>query len=98
MALTREIEMRLERAGLIKFFEDDRAAWEAAAQDAYDYTKKPFDGAPVRQDDVAKPLRSVVEIDRKLRADLDKKKLAQKYWVDFFTALVIDRAWNNLNK
>ncbi len=48
MALTREIELRLERASLIKYFNANRAAWQAAAQDAFDYTKKAFAGAPIR--------------------------------------------------
>jgi hypothetical protein len=52
----------------------------------------------VRPDDVAKTLRPVVEIDKALRGELDKKKLSQKYWIDFFTSLVIDRAWPTLNK
>ena len=98
MALTLEIELRLERAGLIAFFAANQAAWQAAAQDAYDYTKKQFDGAPVRQDDIAKALRLVVEVDGALRNALDQKKLSQKYWIDFFTSLVIDRSWDGLQK
>jgi hypothetical protein len=98
MALTRDIELRLERAGLIAFFNENRPAWQAAAQDAYDYTKKAFGDAPVRQDDIAKPLRGVVEIHAGLRTALDKKKNSQKYWIDFFSSLVIDRAWDALKK
>jgi hypothetical protein len=98
MALTLEVEMRLERAGLIAFFTDNEAAWRGVAQDAYDYTKKQFDGAPVRQDDIAKALRPVVEVHRGLRDVLDTKKLSQKYWIDFFTSLVIDRSWHGLSK
>jgi hypothetical protein len=98
MGLTRENEQRLERAGLIAHYNANQAAWQANAQDAYDYTKKAFAGQTVRPDDVAKALRAAVEIDVPLRAVLDKKKLAQKYWIDFFTALVLDRTWAALNK
>ena len=98
MALTLEVEMRLERAGLIAFFAANEAAWRGVAQDAYDYTKKQFDGAAVRQDDIAKALRPVVEVHKGLRDELDKKKLSQKYWIDFFTSLIIDRSWEGLRK
>jgi hypothetical protein len=93
MALTLEIEQRLERYGLVAYFDANRAAWQDNAQDAYDYTKKAFAGAQVRPDDVAKTLRPAVEIDKNLRRALDAKKLSEKYWIDFFTSLVIDRAW-----
>lgn len=98
MALTREMEQRLERAGLIAHFNAKQAVWQATTQDAYDYTKKAFGGQTVRHDDVAKALRAAVEIDVPLRKVLDQKKLAQKYWIDFFTALVIDRTWGALTK
>jgi hypothetical protein len=98
MALTREIELKLERAKLVAFYMAHQAAWQAAAQDAYDYTKKAFAGAPVRQDDIAKPLRGFVEIHAGLRATLDAGKHSQKYWIDYFTSLVIDRSWATLKK
>src|SRR5690348_15688589 len=98
MALTREIEGRLERGGLIAHFNAHQAAWKANCQDAYDYTKKALGGGTIRPDDVAKPLRAAVEIDAPLRQVLDQKKLSQKYWIDFFTALVIDRTWDSLTK
>jgi hypothetical protein len=98
MALTLDIEQRLTRAGLVNHFNANHAAWQANAQDAYDYTKKHFDGAPVRPDDVAETLRPVVEIDKGLRLVLDQKRLSQKYWIDYFTSLVIDRAWPTLKK
>jgi hypothetical protein len=98
MALTREVELRLERGGLVAYFTANQAAWQAACQDAYDYTKKAFDGAQVREDDIAKPLRSFVEIHPGLRKKLDDKKLSQKYWIDYFNSLVIDKCWNHLKK
>lgn len=96
MGLTREMEQALERNGLITHFDSVNAAWQMNCQDAYDYSKKAFAGQTVRQDDVAKALRSAVEINPGLRTVLDKKKLRQKYWIDYFTALVIDRCWPNL--
>lgn len=98
MGLTREMEQRLERGGLIAHFNGHTAQWQANCQDAYDYTKKAFAGQPVRPDDVAKALRAAVEIDGPLRLVLDGNKLPQKYWIDFFTALVIDRTWDALAK
>jgi hypothetical protein len=98
MALTQEIEQKLERASLIAYFRANQTAWQDNVQDAYDYTKKAFAGVTIRPDDVAKTLRPVVEIDKPLRRTLDQKRLSQKYWVDYFTFLVIDRAWDTLKK
>lgn len=52
MALTLEKLQRLERVGLVKYFDDNEAAWTAAAKDAFDYIKKGFAGEKVRPDDV----------------------------------------------
>jgi hypothetical protein len=41
-------------------------------------------------------LKAVVEIDKKLRAFLDFKKLNQKYWIDDFTVLVLDKTWDEI--
>jgi hypothetical protein len=98
MGLTLEIDQRLQRAGLVAYFNAHQEEWKAAAQDAYDYAKKQFSGEAVRQDDIAKPLRMFVEIHKGLRDYLDGHKLSQKYWIDFFNALVIDRTWNGLTK
>src|SRR5260370_17224100 len=72
MALTLDIAQRLTRAGLVAHFEANRAAWQANAQDAYDYTKKAFDGEQGRPDDAAKPLRPVVSIHTPLKNPLTK--------------------------
>jgi len=99
MALTLEMLQKLERAGLVAYFQAHRGVWEDNAQDAYNYTKKAFGGSKVRPDDVAKTLRPVVEIDKGLRRALDQKKgLNQKYWIDYFTNLVIDVTWDGLKK
>ena len=98
MALTREMEQRLERGGLVAHYEKNAKIWLANAQDAYDYTRKAFAGQRVRPDDVAKALRAAVENDPPLQAVLDENKLSQKYWIDYFTALVIDRTWDRLRK
>ena len=98
MALTREMEQALDRNKLVAHYDATSAHWQGTAQDAYDYTKKTFNGQPVRPDDVAKALRGAVEVDPQLRAELDKRKLRQKYWIDHFTALVVDRTWDALQK
>jgi homoserine acetyltransferase len=98
MGLTREIEQRLERAKLVAHFDANQAVWRANAQDAYDYTKKVFDGQTVRKDDIAKALLAAVEIDVTFHAALDKAKLTQKYWVGYYTDLVIERTWDSLKK
>jgi hypothetical protein len=98
MALTLEVEQRLTRANLVAHFDANAKAWQTVSQDAYDYTKSHFHGEQVRPDDLAKALRPVVEIDQNLRTALDKKKLSQKYWIDYFTNLIIDRTWSKIKK
>lgn len=98
MALDLEKEQALDRNGLIAHYNATSDHWKGTAQDAYDYTKKTFGGQPVRQDDVAKALRGAVSVDPPLRTELDKKKLRQKYWIDHFTDLVLDRTWATLQK
>ncbi len=97
MALTLEKLQRLERVGLVKYFDDNEAAWTAAAKDAFDYIKKGFAGEKVRPDDVNGPLRSVVGIDQALRSFLNKGKLSQKYWIEDFTELVLDKTWDEIS-
>lgn len=98
MALTLEKLQRLERVGLVKYYDDNAGAWLAASRDAYDYVKKGFGGEKVRPDDVNSPLRSIVGIDKALRTFLNKGKLSQKYWIDDFTVLVLDRTWEEITK
>jgi hypothetical protein len=86
MALTLEKELRLERAGLVKVFEENEIAWTEAARAAYSYIKKGFAGQIVRPDDVVAPLKAVVEIDSTLKAFLSARKLCQLYWVVYFTS------------
>jgi hypothetical protein len=97
VALDLEKLQHLESVGLVKHFEDNEAAWRAAAKEAYDYIKKGFGGNPVRPDDVIGPLKSVVGIDKNLRDFLNSKRLGQKYWILYFTELVIDRCWNDIS-
>ncbi len=97
MALTLDVEQRLEAVELIGFFNENRDAWTAIAKDTYEFVRKHFpEGSKIRHDDVAKALRPVVEVDENLQDALHEKRLSQKYWVTFFTDLVIDRTWNEI--
>lgn len=97
MALTLDIQLKLDAAGLIEFFEADEGPWRDMAQKAFTYTREGFPvQAEVRPDDLAKTLKPFVEVDEGFRDELAEKKLRQKYWVDWFTALIIDRCWEEL--
>jgi hypothetical protein len=97
MALTLEVEQRLTRSSLTKLFSEHEATWEAAAKQAYKFVHDGFPkGSSVRQDDVAKALLPILEVNERLRAELATKKLTQKYWVRDFVDLVVDRTWANL--
>jgi hypothetical protein len=99
MALTLDKNQRLDAVGLIDFFDEDRAVWQELAKKSYDFFRGnlPPD-SQVRPDDVAKVLEPMIEVDEDLRDFLNEKKLKQKYWISYFTDLVIDRTWGDISK
>jgi hypothetical protein len=98
MALTLDVEQRLDDVNLTAFFNDHEDQWSAAVQECYDYVKKTYKGAPIRPDDVAKFLRPAMDVDEGLRDELSRRKLKQKYWVHHFTDLIIERTWGKIRR
>jgi hypothetical protein len=96
MSLTREVEQRLEKADLFDLFDAHKASYQMAAQEVYDLLEKNFSGAAVRRDDVAKGLKPIIEVNEDLQTHLSTKKLTQKYWIQNFTDLIIDRVWDDI--
>ena len=96
MALSLNKLKRLEDAGLVRLFEDDRKLWTAMAKDAYSYTRR-FVGAEVRPDDVVPTLVPALEVSDRLRTFLAQRKLTQNYWYTWFAELMIDRLWSQLH-
>jgi hypothetical protein len=87
-------EQKLASAGLVRFFDQNRAAWLIVARDALQYVKKRFPrDATIRHNDVAKIVVPVIEVDEGLKKYLDRYKITQKYWPLHFADLVIDRTW-----
>ncbi|HYY03668.1 MAG TPA: hypothetical protein VE736_07270 [Gaiellaceae bacterium] len=95
MALNLNKLKRLEDAGLVCLFDDDRKLWTAMTKDAYAYTRR-FVGAEVRPDDVVPTLVPALEVSDRLRTFLAQKKLTQNYWYAWFAELMIDRLWSQL--
>lgn len=94
MALTLAKEQRLQKVGLIALFEQHEDTWRRFAATAYAYTRGTWpEQAQVRPDDVAKPLRTTLEVSALLRNHLDVKRLTQKYYIDDFADLIIERTW-----
>lgn len=97
MGLTLVVELRLKSVKLTDFFAAHEADWTAAAQSTKDFLKQQFPaGSVIRQDDIAKALHSILEVDSRLKAKLATERLTQKYWVGDFADLVIDRVWTKL--
>lgn len=97
MALTLEVEQRLEDVGLIAFYQRDEAAWLGAVRDTRDYVVRGFpEGARVRQDDVAKALVIVLEVHEGFKDYRDRETLRPKYWIRHFADLLVDRTWDRL--
>lgn len=98
MALNLLKEQRLIAVGLVQFYEGQKALWDAAAKEAFDYVKKGFpEGANIRHDDVSQALEPILEVNKALRDKLNEKKLTQKYWVGYFSELILDRSWDVIN-
>jgi hypothetical protein len=87
---------RLDDAGLVTLFEEDRKLWTAMAKDAYSYTAK-FIKGEVRPDDVAPTLVPALEVSDRLRTYLASRKLTQNYWYLWFAELIVDRLWPGLH-
>lgn len=100
MALNLVKELRLEDAGLIELFEKEVQLWRAMARQAYAYAAGYIEasGAHLRQDDVVPALQPVLEVTPELRLFLDREKLRQRYWYEWFAELVIDRLWDELTQ
>jgi hypothetical protein len=97
MALTLEAEQRLESVGLIDFFIERETVWQNAAEETYKFVKQNFpEGSMIRRDDVAKALKPILEVNEGLRDKLAEEKLRGKFWVSFFTDLIIDRTWDTI--
>jgi hypothetical protein len=98
MALTALMEQRMKAISLIKFFEDNRARYKAMAAEAYAYTAKTLKPSKqiVRQDDVSGHLEAQIELDDPLKVYLEKKRRSQQYWFRYFTFLILDRLWKEL--
>lgn len=98
MALSLVKELRLRDAGLIDLYEDELELWTAMAVQAYTYSGGYIEasGASIRQDDVVPTLRPVLEVTPELRVFLDREKLRQNYWYEWFAELIVDRLWEDL--
>lgn len=99
MGLTLYWEQKLDAVGFVDFFDDNRAAWLAAATVALQYARGQFpDNSTIRRDDVAQFLIPVIEVDEVFKNHLDMNKLTQKYWARHYADLVIDRVWNEITQ
>ncbi|HEV2163083.1 MAG TPA: hypothetical protein VGR52_12740 [Stellaceae bacterium] len=98
MALTREAYLRLEKSGLVDFFDADRAVWIRIAQKSYSYLREIYPAdEPPRPEDVSEALELVLSTNETLIERLDRKRLPQKFF-KFFADLVIDREWPQIQR
>lgn len=94
MALTLEAEQRLTKVGLVDFFDQNEARYRGFVARSYAYVVQGFPvGAIVRQDDAAKALHPMLEVEPELLNFLSGRKLKEKYWLRDFGDLILDRCW-----
>lgn len=98
MALKAIEEQRLEKKGLAKFLDKNKAHYLQLAKDAYEYTTKTLQGTgiPPRQDDVGEHLLAALEVDDDLNTYRETNKCTAAYWVRYCTNFILDRDWPTL--
>jgi len=100
MGLTARKSLRLEDAGLDKFYADNQTLWATMAQEAFDYTADYVKKAnePVRPDDLVAVLVPALEVTKLLRDFLANGSLRQQFWFLWFAEYIIDREWASLTQ
>lgn len=100
MSLSAKRALRLQDAGLVRLFDQNREVWAVMAGEAYDYTAERVKGAgqPVRPDDLIPVLVPVLEITQLLRTFLAQNRLSQNFWYTWFGELIVDREWSKIAK
>jgi hypothetical protein len=98
VGLTADVELSLDDAGLIEFYDGEVGAFKVLATSAYSYAygNVHATGLPLRRDDVAVNLVTALVINDDLRTCLAEKKLRQKFWYRRFADLILDRLWEEL--
>lgn len=97
MALSAYKSVRLEAAGLVKFFKEEEALWLSMAEHALRYANEFVTEAQedVRPEDVIEVLVPALSVSEKLRSKL--AKMPQQYWYLWFGELIVDRLWDKLS-
>lgn len=98
--LTADEYEQLRAAGLVDLYRNNKAVFTELAKKAYEYAEhaiKPS-GHPVRPGDVATPLQQSLTYNEMVKKTFSKEKLRQKYWRTWFTELVLEQTWEELQK
>jgi hypothetical protein len=100
VALTAPHMQKLQRAGLVKFLDEHPDAYRAMAKVAFDSTKTILTPSKqkVRPDDLYDLVLVGIELDEALAVFCAKQGVRAAYWMKWFTDLVIDTFWEELNK
>lgn len=97
MGLTLEAEQRMEKVGLVEFFDKRNAIWLAVAKKNFAFVKDQYPPeSPIRRDDVQRVIIPILAVNEELREYLDTKKLRGKFWIMFFADLIIERTWDEI--
>jgi len=98
MSLTLRVEQRLTAVGLVVFYDGSASAWKDLAKKSHDFVIATFPKhAIVRQDDLKELLIPLLEVNKSLGEFLKQNKLTQRYWVEYFAELILDRTWQSIH-
>jgi hypothetical protein len=92
MAITTLKTVRLKNAGLLDLFTKHQPHWKEMATRAKAYVGEFVTPAKIHPDDLIPILVPRLELDPKLRAHVEKKKLAQNR-IMWFGEYIVDAVW-----
>jgi hypothetical protein len=86
---------RLRAKGFDVLYSDNSNKWNEMVVKATEYAKTFLEdtGEPVRPADVSAILRNAIKVDTQFEEYLGKKKLQQKYWVDWFSDYAVEQVY-----
>jgi hypothetical protein len=92
MAITTLKEHKLKNGDLVDVFAKDKAHWKAMAKRAKDYVAEFVNRTDIHPDDLIPILVPRLELDSKVQAAVDKKKLPQNR-ITWFGEYIVAKVW-----
>jgi hypothetical protein len=86
---------RLKGKKFDELYEKHKTKWNAIVASATEYVKGYLEktGETVRPADISAILQNPIRVDPNFEAFVDKKRLTQKYWVEWFADYIVEQVY-----